>query len=129
MTTQPSSSATPQENAKALLNKRLEASAWGLFLIMLGGMAFVPDSQVNEGFWSVGVGLILLGLNAARYVNKIRMSGFTTILGIVALISGIGELAGLDLPGLAILLILLGAHLVLKPWFEERRLFGKAEDS
>ena len=117
------------ESAKAILNKRLEAIAWGLFLIMLGGLAFVPKEQVNEGYWSVGVGIILLGLNATRYVKKIRMSGFTTVLGVIALITGLGELAGLDLPVLAILLVLLGAHLVLKPWFEEKQLFGKAEDS
>ena len=57
------------------------------------------------------------------------MSGFTTVLGIIALITGIGELIGVDLPGLAILLILLGAHRVLKPWLEERKLFGKTEEN
>ena len=124
----PPSSPTTQDNAKALLNKQLEASAWGLFLIMLGGMAFIPDERVNEGWWSVGVGIILLGLNVARYLKGIRMSGFTTVLGVIALVTGVGELAGVDLPGLAILLILLGLNLVLKPWIEARRLFGKAEE-
>ena len=118
-----------QENVKVSLNKRLESVAWGLFLIMLGCQAFIPAERVNEGYWSIGVGLILLGLNGARYLNQIRMSGFTTVLGIIALLTGVGELAGFDLPGLAILLILLGANLVLKPWLEERQLFGKAEDS
>jgi len=124
----PPSSPTKQDNAKSLLNKQLEASAWGLFLIMLGGMAFIPDERVNEGWWSVGVGIILLGLNVARYLKGIRMSGFTTVLGVIALVTGVGELAGVDLPGLAILLILLGLNLVLKPWIEARRLFGKAEE-
>lgn len=128
MATTTITSATAQEQAKVNLNKRLESIAWGLFLIMLGCQAFVPAARVNEGYWSIGVGFILLGLNAARYRNQIRMSGFTTILGIIALMTGIGELAGIDLPGLAILLILLGAHLVLKPWLEERKLFGKAEE-
>ena len=117
-----------QDNSKAILNKRLESIALGLFLIMIGGMAFIPKAQVNEGIWSIGVGLILIGLNAARYLNNIHMSGFTTVLGIIALITGVGELVGADLPGLAILLILLGAYLVLKPWFSERKLFGKAEE-
>jgi hypothetical protein len=103
--------------------------AWGLFLILLGCMAFIPDEQVNEGWWSVGVGIILLGLNAARYFTGLRMSGFTTLLGVIALATGVGELAGVDLPGLAILLVLLGANLLLKPWFESRKLFGKAEES
>lgn len=129
MSTSTMNVSTAQANAKVMLNKRLESIAWGLFLIMLGCQAFIPSARVNEGYWSIGVGLILLGLNLARYLNQIRMSGFTTVLGIIALATGIGELAGLDLPGLAILLILLGAHLVLKPWLEERQLFGKAEEN
>ncbi len=129
MSTSNLASSPTQENLNAMENKRLEAIAWGLFLIMLGCQAFIPAERVNEGVWAIGVGIILLGLNAARYTRRIRMSGFTTVLGIIALLTGIGELAGVDLPGLAILLILLGAQLVLKPWLEERKLFGKAEES
>jgi hypothetical protein len=114
---------------KAALNKRLETTFWGLFLIMLGGWAFIPKGSVPAGLWSIGVGLILMGLNAARYFNKIKMSGFTTVLGILAVVGGIGEMFfKLDLDG-AILLIVLGAYLILKPWFDKRQLFGKAEQS
>jgi hypothetical protein len=112
---------------KAALNKRLETIFWGLFLIMLGGWAFIPAQMVPKGAWSVGVGFLLLGLNAARYFNKIRMSGFTTVLGILAVLGGIGDMLGWADMGGAVLLIVLGAYLILKPWFEERRLFGKAE--
>jgi hypothetical protein len=114
---------------KAVLNKRLETAFWGLFLMMLGGWALIPDETIPKGAWSIGVGLIMLGLNAARYFNKIRMSGFTTVLGILALLGGIGDILGLaDLDG-AVLLIILGAYLILKPWFEKQKLFGKAEES
>jgi hypothetical protein len=113
----------PEVVAKQALNKRLEAIAWGLFLIMIGGLSFIPDSSVPEGLWSIGVGIILLGLNAARYFNQIKMSGFTTVLGILALLTGVGEMVGFDLPTLAILLIILGLILILKPWFEERGIF------
>jgi hypothetical protein len=119
----------PVDPDRAALNKRLEGMAWGAFLIMLGCRFFIPEEQVNEGWWSVGLGIILLGLNATRYFNGLRMSGFTVVFGVIALVTGIGELAGLDLPGLAILLILLGANLLLRPWFERQRLFGKAEES
>jgi hypothetical protein len=96
---------------------------------MLGGWAFVPKESVPNGLWSIGVGMLLLGLNAARYFNKIRMSSFTTVLGILALLGGFGEmLFKADWDG-AILLIVLGAYLILKPWFEKRALFGKAEES
>jgi hypothetical protein len=111
---------------KETLNKKLETAFWGLFLIMLGGWTFIPAETVPKGLWNIGVGLLFLGLNAARYFNGLRMSGFTTFLGILSVLGGIGELFGLDLGG-AIFLIVLGGYLILKPWFDQRQLFGKAE--
>ena len=116
------------QDDKAALNKRLEGMGWGLFLIMLGGFALVPHDLVPKGLWSIGVGVIMLGLNAARYLYHIKMSGFTTVLGIIALISGVLELLGRNNLGGAILLIILGAYLLVKPWFDKQRLFGKAEE-
>ena len=112
---------------KAALNKNLERAAWGCFLIMLGGFMFLP--QAPEGLWSIGVGAIMLGLNAARYFNQIRMSGFTTVLGILSVVGGVVQLLGVRNVEGAFLLIILGAYLVLKPWFDKRGLFGKAEES
>ncbi len=118
-----------QDPEKAALNKRLETVAWGLFLIMLGGFLLVPHDVVAKGIWSIGVGVIMLGLNAARYFNKIKMSGFTTFLGILSLLGGIAELLGMTSLDGALLLIILGAYLIFKPWFEKQKLFGKAEES
>jgi hypothetical protein len=114
---------------KAALNKRLEMIGWGCFLIMLGGFIFVPHTVVARGFWSIGVGIIMLGLNAARYLLKIKMSGFTTFLGVISLIGGILQLMGLEAIEGAFLLIILGALLLLKPWFDKQQLFGKAEEA
>jgi hypothetical protein len=114
---------------KAALNKNLETAAWGCFLIMLGGFFFVPDSLVKGGVWSIGVGLILLGLNAVRYFNGIRMSGFTTFLGIISVIGGVLELIGVKGIGGSVFLIILGSYLILKPYFEKQKLFGKAEEN
>ena len=54
---------TEQDPQKMHLNKRLEAIAWGLFLIMIGALWLLPDETVPEGTWLLGVGVILLGLN------------------------------------------------------------------
>ena len=62
---------------------------------MLGGFALVPDNTIPKGAWSIGIGVIMLGLNTARYFKKIKMSGFTTVLGILALLGGIAELLGI----------------------------------
>lgn len=125
---------TEQTNAmsglnKATLNKRLETTAWGLFLIMLGGFMYVPDTVISKGIWSIGLGLIMLGLNVVRFTYKIKMSGFTTVLGILSLVAGALQLLGIIALEGAVLLVILGAYLLFKPWFEERKLFGKAEES
>jgi len=114
---------------KAALNKRMETMAWGAFLIMLGGFMFVPEEIIKGGWWSIGVGLIFLGLNGARYFNGLKMSGFTTFLGVISVIGGALDLVlAQDIDG-AVFLIVLGSYLILKPWFEKRQLFGKAEHS
>ena len=112
---------------KAALNKNMERIAWGCFLIMLGGFMFVPQEIIRGGWWSIGVGLIMLGLNAARYFYHLKMSGFTTVLGILSVIGGILDLVGFEGINGAVLIIVLGGYLVLKPWFDKRQLFGKAE--
>ena len=114
---------------KAALNKRLETIAWGCFLVLLGGFMFVPGEIIKGGWWSIAVGLVMLGLNAARYFNGLRMSGFTTVLGILSVIGGILDLVGVEGISAAVLLIVLGAYLILKPYFDKHQLFGKAEQS
>jgi len=112
---------------KAALNKRMETIAWGAFLIMLGGFMFVPEEIIKGGWWSIGVGLIFLGLNVARYFNGLKMSGFTTFLGVISIIGGVLDLVLVQEIDGAVFLIVLGGYLILKPWFEKRQLFGKAE--
>ena len=129
MTAQEVQTQTVQESEKQALNKRLESIGWALFLIMLGGLLFVDKELIASGWWSIGVGLIMLGLNAARYFSGLKMSGFTTFLGILAVIGGILDLAGIEGVDVAILLIALGGYLIVKPWLEKRQLFGKAEEA
>lgn len=128
----PETPAVLHDPEKAALNKRLENIAWGCFLILWGGSMFwstiAPNNPVRDGLWSIAVGLILLGLNVARYFRQIKMSGFTTVLGIISVVGGIVQLFGVKGLEGAFLLIILGAFLLLKPWFDQRRLFGKAEE-
>lgn len=70
-----------------------------------------------EGTWLIGIGLIMLGLNVARRLNDIEPSGFTIVLGVIALLAGTGDFLGVDLPVFPILLILLGAQIIYKAFF------------
>ena len=137
-TTQAEPQAIIQDPEKVALNKRLVLIGWGFFLIFLVGFIvasiFGYHNLINNIFWStgissIGVGVILLGLNVTRYFYKIKMSGFTTILGILALTSGIAQTFGLVAYEWIFLLILLAAYLILRPWLMKMQLFGKAEES
>lgn len=92
-----------------------DTMAWGLFFIWWGITQLV---KFPEGTAAVGIGLILLGLNAARSLAGLPTNGLTITLGILALVWGGLELAGtllslpFELPIFAIVLIVLGAILL-----------------
>ena len=94
--------------------KRIDDIALALVLIMTGGLWLAPKAMFPEGTWLAGLGLILLGLNAARRIRGIKMSGFGIIVGGVALAAGASRIAGLDLPVVPVLLVVLGVALVVK---------------
>ena len=112
---------TPRPSGKHELDRRLESLGWGLFLVMVGGLWLMPETTLPKGTWLVGTGLIILGLAAVRYFNDIRVSGFWTALGVIALGIGIGDVLGLDIPVVPILLIIIGASILLKPLLHRRR--------
>jgi hypothetical protein len=95
---------------KRELDRRLVSLSWALFLIMIGGLALIPG--MPEGVWLIGTGLIMLGLNATRYFNGIRMQFFSSGLGVVALALGVAELLGLNWPVWPLILIVIGASIL-----------------
>jgi hypothetical protein len=117
--TEPSESISIEDQEKQALNKRYETIGWGLFLIMIGGLWLVPDERIPEGTWLIGAGVIMLGLNLARLLSGIKMSGGTIVLGLIALGSGLADVFGADLPVFAILLIVVGLGILLKPVMEK----------
>jgi len=93
-------------------NFDLEAVAWGAIFILWGITELLPS--LPKGTGAVGIGIILVGLNLARSWNGQPTSGFTTTIGIFALLLGGLELArpllhlSFELPIFAILLLALG---------------------
>jgi len=101
-------------DAQRAVSRRLDELAWALFLILIGAIWLLPAGTVPEGTWLVGAGLILLGINAVRSLKGIKMSGFAIVLGVLALVAGLGHLAGVKVPVFAILFILIGASIILR---------------
>jgi hypothetical protein len=90
---------------------RIDATGWGLLMLMTGGLALVP--RLPEGTWLAGLGILLLGLNAARSVLGLSLEWFTVILGSVAVLAGLGGMVGVAVPGLALLFILSGLAIIV----------------
>jgi hypothetical protein len=105
-------------NEKQSQKRDLGAVAWGAFFIWWGITELFPS--LPAGFGPLGIGLILLGLNAARYYSGEPASRFSISIGILAVLWGGLELAGVllnlpfEIPVFAILLIVLGV-MVLAP--------------
>ncbi len=98
------------ETLRHELDRRLDAAGWGLFFLMSGALLLIPG--VPDGTWLAGVGAILIGLSAIRWLTGLAVSWFAVILGVVALASGAGAIAGVSVPGFALLLISCGLAIV-----------------
>jgi hypothetical protein len=105
-------------NNQQSLSRRLETIAWGTFFVWWGVTELFPS--LPKGMGAIGIGVILLGLNAARSMNGIPTSGFTTTLGILALVLGVLDFSRgilhlpFELPVFGILLIVLGVIFLLR---------------
>jgi hypothetical protein len=106
------------------LNPDFGTLAWGALFILWGiteMFKFLP-----EGVGAIGIGIILVGLNLARLWKGQPISGFTTTLGILALLLGALQLArpflhlSFDLPIFAILLLALGLILLVSALREDK---------
>jgi hypothetical protein len=100
------------------VNRNVEAIAWGVFFVWWGITELVPS--MPDGIGAIGIGLIFLGLNAARSMAGLPTSSLTLTLGFLALVLGGLELSELllglpyELPIFAVLLMVLGGLLLVR---------------
>ncbi len=104
---------TKDNKRKHAISKQIDGISWALFFIMIGGIGLVPAEKVPQGVWLIGAGLIMLGNNLFRYIKGIKVVGFTIVLGILALMAGLSDFLGFDIPLFPVLLILVGLSIIL----------------
>ena len=89
---------------------RLDVLGWGIFFLMTGVLMLFP--RPPEGTWLVGLGVLLLGLAAARVALGLGFEWFGVILGSGALVAGFGTIAGVYIPVFALFLVACGLALI-----------------
>ena len=124
MTTQVNQNEFDGSSKRVALERRFEDLGWGVLLIAVGTIWLVPEKYVPHGSWLIVAGIVLLGLNVIRFFSGIRMSGFSFVVGILALIAGLGEFFGVGVPLLPIALIVIGMCSLLKPLLEKDSSIG-----
>jgi drug/metabolite transporter (DMT)-like permease len=128
MTTEHKQVSTDESTRKVVLSKRLEDFGWAVLLIVIGTIWLVPEKLMPKGSWLIAAGIIMLGLNAIRYFNGIKMVGFSLVAGMLALLAGFGEFFGLTLPLFAIALIVIGLVMLIKPLLEKNSIPTVGQD-
>jgi hypothetical protein len=98
-------------NHRKKLNQQLEAITWGVILIFVGVLLLVPS--IPPGAGTLGIGILLLGLNIARIFSRMPVNRFTLTFGLIAVLLGggilIGNLRGFQLEGPFIPALLIAA--------------------
>lgn len=102
------------DQRKVSLDKRLALLFWPLLLILIGTIWLFPHERVPDGTLLMGIGVILLSLNAVRLLNGIPVRVLPSVLGALALAAGLAEYAGAELPLIPLTLIAIGASIVFE---------------
>lgn len=90
--------------------KKITAVGWGAFFIWLG---FVLMVGAGSGAILIGVGVISLCVQVARKYAGLESEGFWIIVAILFMVVGIWELYNINIPFMAVLLIVIGAAVIL----------------
>jgi hypothetical protein len=100
----PSDRADPQA-------RQIDAAGWAVFFIWVG-VALL--AHIPWGWFLVGVGVLVLGAQAARRQMNLKVETSGIVIGLLFLVGGVWELLALQWPLIPILLILLGVYLLQK---------------
>ena len=111
------SPASGSHSEKRVLERKVDAGSWGLFLVWLGlGLFF----DIDDAIWLLGVAGIVLGTQALCSRLSLRVEGFWIVVGLCFLLGGLWELFSLTVELVPVLLVLGGATLLITAFRAKR---------
>jgi hypothetical protein len=100
---------TEKKTAKKLA-KKLDAIWWSLFFIWMG-IVMITSAETAVAF--LGIGIIMLGVQAARRYFQLRVEKFWTVVGLLFVAGGLWDMFDLNAPFAAVVLILAGVVILV----------------
>jgi hypothetical protein len=97
--------------------ERLDAVGWGLFFIWIGAALLF---EFSWGTTLVGIGIITLAGQLARFSSRLKLEGFWIVVGVAFLLGGIWQLVDAEMSLGPILLILAGLTVLLGGFLPKR---------
>ena len=92
------------------LDHKLSAIGWSSFFIWIGIVMLI---KLNADVGLLGVGIITLGIQAARKYFNLKLEGFWVVAGVCFLVGGLWELFAVKLPLVPLLLIVAGLAILV----------------
>jgi hypothetical protein len=83
---------------------------WALFFIWVG-IAWLMG--LGLGYGLLGVGILTLGMQGARYLKDLKIAGFWVVVGLAFLAGGFWELWSVSIPLVPVVLIAVGVALLI----------------
>ena len=83
----------------------LDSIGWALFFIWVG-VSWLAGFGFGIGL--LGVAIIILGMQALRWLLKLKIEGFWVLVGVAFAIGGVWELVEIDMPLAPVLLVVVG---------------------
>jgi hypothetical protein len=91
------------------LRKKTDAAGWGLLFIWIGIAHF---ASMSWGAGLLGVGLIILGIQTARYLLNVKWEGVWVVAGLFLTLGGAWELFHIRINLMPVLCIAAGVALL-----------------
>ena len=104
---------------RSQLTRKLDAIGWGLFFIWMGIALF---GHLGWGVGLLGVGIITLGVQAARKYFELKLEGFWVAVGFLFVVGGFCRLVNVQLGLLPILCIVVGVALLVSTLIRGREI-------
>ena len=109
--TQSSLTGSPQPSDQHERTRQIDSGAWAVFFIWIG---LVMLAGLRWASFLVGVGVLIVGAQAVRRQQGLKIEVSGVIVGLIILAAGVWDLVAVPLPLLPLILIVLGGYLLWK---------------